>query len=111
IPPEARGPGAEELLLKAQEMCLAAGLTGVHDMGISPADIDTYRALADSGRLKLRIYALISGPYAPRYMSEHAPYISDRFTLRSVKLYMDGAMGSRGAWLLEPYSDRPTAAD
>jgi predicted amidohydrolase YtcJ len=102
---------AEALILKAQEMCLSAGLTGVHDMGVSPAEIDAYKRLADSGRLKLRVYLLVSAPYAMEYFTKERPYVSERVTVRGCKLYVDGAMGSQGAWLLEPYSDRPTDAD
>jgi predicted amidohydrolase YtcJ len=101
----------EALILKAQEMCLAAGLTGVHDMGVSPAEIAVYQRLAAEGKLKLRIYALVSGPFAMKWFAEHEPIVGERLTVRAAKLYMDGAMGSRGAWLLEPYADRPTGPD
>lgn len=110
IPTGAMG-STEELILKAQEMCLAAGLTGVHDMGVSPAEVEVYRRLAADGRLKLRVYALVSGPFAMKWFAEHEPIVGERLTVRACKLYMDGAMGSRGAWLLAPYADRPTADD
>lgn len=110
IPAGARGE-PEELLLKAQEMCLAAGLTEVHDAGVSPAEIALYQRLEREGKLKLRCYLMVSGPYAMKWFDQHAPIIGDRVTVRAAKLYMDGAMGSRGAWLLAPYSDRPTGQD
>ncbi len=100
-----------ELILKAQEMCFAVGLTGVHEPGVSPAEIGVYRELARAGRLKLRVYAMVSGPYAMRYFSENPVEIGEWLTVRSAKLYMDGAMGSRGAWLLAPYEDRPLGED
>jgi predicted amidohydrolase YtcJ len=103
--------GGEALILKAQEMLLAAGLTGVHDAGVSPAEIDVYKGLAADGRLKIRVYAMVSGPYAMRYFEEHPVLIGDRLTVRAAKMYIDGAMGSRGAWLLEPYADRPVGPD
>lgn len=103
--------GGEALILKAQEMLLVAGLTGVHDAGVSPAEIDVYKGLVESGKLKIRIYAMVSGPYAMRYFQEHAPLIGERLTVRAAKMYIDGAMGSRGAWLLEPYADRPAGPD
>lgn len=106
VPASARS-SAEDLILAAQEACLAAGLTGVHDMGVSPSMADLYKRMEADGRLKLRVYGLISGPYAVRYFEEREPYIGGRVTIRSCKLYMDGAMGSRGAWLLAPYADRP----
>ncbi|MEL7473228.1 MAG: amidohydrolase [Planctomycetota bacterium] len=101
----------ETVTLAAQDMCLAAGLTGVHDMGISPAVANRYRELADTGTLKLRVYAVISAPYAVKHFDQHGTHVGERVQVRACKLYMDGAMGSRGAWLLEPYADRPTDAD
>ena len=105
-----KGPSTDpaKVILKAQEMCLSVGLTGVHDAGISPAEIDVYRALADSGALKLRIYGMVNGSSAIEYFSKNQPIIGDVFTVRSCKLHIDGAMGSRGAWLIFPYSDKPT---
>ncbi len=96
-----------DLLLKAQEMCFSVGLTSVHDMGLSPQEIAVYKQLEAEGKLKLRVYALVSSFYAMRYFEEHGIYRGDRLTVRAAKAYMDGAMGSRGAWMLEPYSDRP----
>ena len=99
-----------DLLLKAQELCFAVGLTGVHDAGNAPADIAVYQELASSGRLKLRVYAMVAGEHAIKYFEENGLTIGDRLTVRSAKLYADGALGSRGAWLLEPYADRPQDA-
>jgi len=104
---DAPSASAADLILKAQALCLAAGLTGVHDAGISPAEADVYRELERDGRLKLRVYAMLSAPFAIPYFEKNDPTIGERFTLRAVKLYADGAMGSRGAWLLDPYADRP----
>ncbi len=98
----------EKLILLAQERCLKYGLTGVHDMGIGHDEIETYKALEGDGRLDLRIYGVIHGALAEAYFEANPIRVSDRFTLRACKLYVDGAMGSRGAWLLEPYLDRPT---
>jgi hypothetical protein len=97
-------------LLAAQEACLALGITGVHDAGISPAEIDIYRRLAESGELQLRVYGMIDAGSALDYMAHHEPlidYAGGRFTLRAVKCFADGAMSTRGAWLFEPYTDRP----
>lgn len=96
-----------DLLLKAQEMCFSVGLTCVHDMGLSPQEIAVYKQLEAEGKLKIRVYALVSSFYAMRYFEEQGIYEGERLTVRAAKAYMDGAMGSRGAWLLEPYSDRP----
>ncbi len=96
----------EALLLKAQQMCLAAGLTGVHDAGISPSEAEVYRRLEAEGKLKIHVYAMIAAGGALDYYTTHSPYIGKRFTLRACKIVADGAMGSRGAWMLEPYADR-----
>ncbi len=100
-----------ELIRKAQAVCLSMGLTGVHDAGVSPAEVQAYAALERSGELKLRIYAMIHGEQAQRYFEDNGLRIGDRLTVRACKLYADGAMGSRGAWLLSPYSDRPVDED
>jgi predicted amidohydrolase YtcJ len=106
VPPGARGRG-EDLLLKAQELCLTAGLTGVHDAGVSPADIQTYQRLESEGKLKIRSYLMVAGPYALSYFDRTKPFSGPRVSALAAKLYIDGAMGSRGAWMLEPYADRP----
>lgn len=97
----------EELLLKAQEMCLVVGLTGVHDAGVGPDEIETYKRLEADGRLKMRVHIMVAAAHAPRYFEEHGTYEGPRLSVRAAKYYIDGAMGSRGAWLLDPYADRP----
>jgi predicted amidohydrolase YtcJ len=97
----------EAAILRAQELALAEGLTAVHEMGLDGQVIDVYRALAAEGRLKLRVYAFAAAAEAER-MFLRAPdpsQPSSLFTLRGIKLYSDGALGSRGAALLAPYSD------
>jgi predicted amidohydrolase YtcJ len=110
IPEAARGD-AETMLLAAQEACLAVGLTGVHDMGISPDVADLLRQMEADGRLKLRVAGALSSWYAIEYFETNPPYAGPRLSVAAAKLYIDGAMGSRGAWLLEPYADRPTDDD
>ncbi|MCI0572739.1 MAG: amidohydrolase [Myxococcaceae bacterium] len=88
--------------------CAAAGLTVVHDAGM---DLRTFRMLQGwdmLGRLPLRVYAMATGtgPDAERYL-ELGTTQGRRLTMRAVKLFMDGALGSRGAALHEPYSDAP----
>lgn len=104
-------PSATAVILKAQEMCWSVGLTGVHDAGVTPGEVELYRELAAQGRLKLRIYAMIAGRHAIEYFTRNPPLIDERITVRACKLYADGALGSRGAWLLEPYADRPVGPD
>jgi predicted amidohydrolase YtcJ len=106
IPAGARGD-PESMIRAAQDACLAAGLTSVHDMGVHPRTAAMYRELAERGELKLRVHAACPSAFAVRYFEENEPYRSDTFSYAAVKAYIDGAMGSRGAWLLEPYADRP----
>lgn len=94
----------------AFDTLLANGLTGVHDAGVSRDDLAVLRELADAGELPLRIYAMADGDSAAlddlcrdgRYA--HA---GGRLQMRAVKLYIDGALGSRGAALKADYSDDP----
>jgi predicted amidohydrolase YtcJ len=99
----------ERQVLAAQAACLEAGLTGVHDAGVSPAEAAVYRALDAAGRLKIRIYGMASPPAGREVAFVATPpgAPGDRFTLRAIKLFMDGAMGSSGALLFEPYADDP----
>ena len=101
---------ASEELLAAQEACLAVGLTGVHDAALSPTQVSLYKKLCDKGKWKLRIYGMITAGHAASWCTNHKPlvdYADGRLTLRAIKCCMDGALGSRGAWLIEPYTDRP----
>lgn len=86
------------------------GLTGVHDAGVSLKQLALYRRFADSGRLPLRIHAMANGDAEALdalCAMGHYRHPSGRLQMRSVKLYIDGALGSRGAALLEDYSDEP----
>jgi len=88
------------------------GLTSVHDAGIKVAQDDLYRDYADHGKLTTRVYAMIGDTTADfDELSKEGPlksYANDVYALASVKLYSDGALGSRGAALLAPYTDMPS---
>ena len=90
----------------------SVGLTGVGDAGINAAQAAVYRQMADEGQLTVRIYAMIRDTGADfRALSAQGPligYAHDTLNIRAVKLFADGALGSRGAALLAPYSDMPT---
>ncbi|RZV38488.1 MAG: amidohydrolase [Chromatiales bacterium] len=93
----------------AVDTLLAEGITGVHDAGINIANAEIYMSMADDGELGLRIYAMTGG--AGEVLDAigkpiHA-YGNDHLEIASVKLYTDGALGSRGAAMIEPYSDDP----
>ena len=87
------------------------GLTGMHDAGASRMAIDTYEELAKAKELNLRLYVMISDDKAAldHYFAKgpQSAMYDGQLWVRAVKLYADGAMGSRGAALLEPYSDDP----
>lgn len=96
--------------LLAFEHLLAAGLTGVHDAGVALEDVRLLATLADEGLLPLRISAMADGDGAAlEQLCREGLYQhpGGRLQMRSVKLYADGALGSRGAALLQPYSDDP----
>ena len=96
------------MLLAAQQACVALGLTTISDAGISPDEINLIDSLQKARKLKIRDYAMISlGEPNLNYFLKRGPFQTDRLTVRSFKLYADGALGSRGACLRQPYSDRP----
>jgi hypothetical protein len=103
--PEITVEKSKELLLAAQELCLAVGLTQVHDAGIDGMTLQAYRELAAEGSLKIRVYAMLARDYFDQ--TDVSPIQEGLFTCRSVKIVSDGALGSRGAALLAPYSDAP----
>lgn len=109
--PEGTAGSFRDLIFAAQEACFSAGMTGMHDMGMSPQEVEIYKKLEETGGLQLRVAGYLSGNYALRYFENNERHLGERFTLNGTKLYMDGAMGSRGAWLLAPYSDRPVDDD
>jgi len=95
---------------KAQEILLSYGITGIGDMGTSVDDWNTYRRAGDGGRLRVRIFAYALGiePTLTIAGGEPTPWLyEDRLRLGGVKLFADGALGSRGACLKAPYADRP----
>ena len=96
-------------LLDAQRDCFAAGLTMVCDAGLDAGTIDLMRKMQEEGVLKIRIYAMLSDDSLNFQRYASGPSISDRLIVRAVKCYADGALGSRGALLIKPYSDDPAA--
>jgi len=105
----ASNPPMEEqaaLILRAAELCVRLGLTSVSDSGLPLWAIQLIDTLQQQGRLSLRVDAWIE-PSEANFERFRAPYRTDRLTVSCLKLYLDGALGSRGAWMLEPYSDDP----
>ena len=96
-------------LTSAQKNCFATGLTTITDCGLSPNDIDMIDALQKSDDLKMRLYVMLSdkpSSYTSTYFT-NGGYTTDRLMVKGVKVYGDGALGSRGAALIAHYSDKP----
>ena len=107
IPPMSREQRVQALL-KAQENCLAIGLTSVTDAGLDIETITLIDSLQEAGLLKIHVNAWINpDDVTMDHFMSHGIINKDRLTVRSVKIYADGALGSRGAKLIEPYSDAP----
>lgn len=98
----------QQALLKAQKDCFEVGLTTVTDAGLDKQDILLIKKLQDENKLKMRVYAMMSPTQENfDYFFPKGPMHLPRLTVSSVKLYSDGALGSRGALLVDPYSDDP----
>ena len=97
-------------LAKAQEALLAVGITGVADMGTGVEAWQTYRRAGEAGRLQVRIMSYASDVEPMRAPAPNGPtdwLYGDRLRMGGIKIYADGALGSRGAWLKRPYADKP----
>lgn len=94
--------------IQGQQNCFAVGLTTVDDCGIHFRQALFMDSLQKKGILKMRVYAMLSDAKENfDYLFKHGKIKTDRLNVRSFKVYADGALGSRGACLLEPYSDKP----
>lgn len=96
---------------KAQEKLLSLGITAIADMGTSIEDWQSYRRAGDEGRLSVRIFSYAAGIENMVAIAGPRPtpwLYKDKLRMGGVKFYLDGALGSRGAWLKQPYSDAPT---
>ncbi len=111
--PEPRAIERDLALVEAQKILLRNGVTTIADMGTSIQDWQSFRRVGDAGQLNVRIISYargidemiaIGGPEPSRWLYD------DRLKLAGVKLYMDGALGSRGAWLKKPYADASSSS-
>jgi predicted amidohydrolase YtcJ len=108
VMPEPTEAQLEARLRAALERCAQVGLTGVHDAGMDRASFLKLREWEGAGKLPLRVYAMAAGQGEERHAYlEQGPYEGRMLVMKSVKLLADGALGSRGAALHEPYSDDP----
>jgi len=109
-PEQIRADYVKQIQLASEE-CLKKGITSFSDAGETFKIIDLMKQLADSNKIPIRLYVMIGEPLSnmkdklKNYLL--IGYANNFFTVRSIKQYIDGALGSRGAWLLEPYSDLP----
>jgi predicted amidohydrolase YtcJ len=98
----------QESLLKAQSQCFSVGLTTVDECGVSYSLIKPIQDLQNSGELKMKIYIMLSdAPENYNYLFQRGKIKTPALNVQSFKVYADGALGSRGACLLKPYSDKP----
>lgn len=108
--PEATATELRARIEAAQRYILERGLTGVHDMGIGSGTDAAYRRLAaDPEGLRIRVHAYAAESWFMQDLQEQAPdplLLGSHYALAGVKVYADGALGSRGAALLHPYADR-----
>jgi predicted amidohydrolase YtcJ len=106
IIPEPTEEESIKALIAAQEIAFENGLTSITEAGISRKQIELIDSLQKSGVLKIKIYAMIENGPDVDYYIQNGPYKTDRLNVRSVKVYADGALGSRGASMINEYSDR-----
>lgn len=106
IPPPSKAD-YEKWLLAAQQKCFAQGLTTITDCGLNYNDVEMIDALQKEGNLNMRLYVMLSDDEEnfKRYLNK-GPYKTDKLYVKGIKVYADGALGSRGACLLQPYNDK-----
>ncbi|HLG13299.1 MAG TPA: amidohydrolase [Blastocatellia bacterium] len=111
IPPLDLERVKQALELAARE-CVRNGLTSVHEARVTPLMIQAFRELIKEGRMPLRVYLMLDGAnkaLVDEWLARgpEIDSVGHRLTIRSVKVFADGALGSRGAALFEPYTDAP----
>jgi hypothetical protein len=106
---ELEGAERADTYAEGATVMASLGWTGGHDMSVPYSDVAMIEGLADEDRLPIRVYVSVN-PDGLAALARETPRIADdgRVITRAVKMYMDGALGSRGAALLEPYSDAPS---
>lgn len=104
---------ARQVIQLAADECLRKGITSFHDAGVSFRTVDLYKQVAQEGKLGVRLYVMVREGNAS--LAENLAkyrtigFASNHVTLRTIKVSIDGALGPRGAWLLEPYADLPSS--
>jgi predicted amidohydrolase YtcJ len=108
VMPKPSSSDYEKWLIAAQEKCFEQGLTTITDCGLMYNDVDEIHRLQEAQQLNMRLYVMLSDDTAnySRYLQK-GPFKTDRLFVKGIKVYADGALGSRGACLLKHYADRP----
>ena len=107
LSPEKIEADAERALRLADEACRSHGVTTLHDAGVTLESLERIVALAESGAIRTRLWIMLGEDNDTiRDRLAEVRRVDDRVTVRAIKRYADGALGSRGAWLLEPYEDQ-----
>jgi len=98
-----------EVLTLAANEALAKGITSFQDAGSAPSTMDLMKTMIDEGAMPVRLWVMVSGPTTAATLDKYKVigYGNEHLTIRAMKMYADGALGSRGAWLLAPYADKP----
>ncbi len=110
---EEREAETRKMIQLANEEALSKGVTSFQDAGAGFDTIDLYKKLTDEGQMGVRLWVMVRA--APQQLSEKLDayrmigYGNNHLTVRAIKVSIDGALGSRGAWLLEPYADLPAS--
>ncbi|MCY7309587.1 MAG: amidohydrolase [Chitinophagaceae bacterium] len=98
----------KKALQAAEKNCFAVGLTTIDDCGLGYGSVDRIKTLQEKGDLKMRLYVMLSDDKENfKYLENKGTIKTDKLNVRSIKVYADGALGSRGACLLHPYTDKP----
>ncbi|MGZ5488493.1 MAG: amidohydrolase, partial [Candidatus Aminicenantales bacterium] len=107
--PDEAAAQSRRLVELASKECLAHGITTFHDAGTSFGTVDLYKKMAEEGALPVRLYVMLSADSrtlaARGAAARVVGAVDNHLTVRTIKRLMDGALGSHGAWLLEPYAD------
>jgi predicted amidohydrolase YtcJ len=106
--PESTDDQFKKALQTAEQNCFAMGLTTIDDCGLSYNSVEKIKFLQQNGDLRMRLYIMLSDEKSNfDYALKNGMIKTDRLNVRSFKVYADGALGSRGACLLNPYTDKP----
>jgi predicted amidohydrolase YtcJ len=112
--PEPSEERAREIRRLADEELISKGITSFHDAGSSFADVDRAKRMIDDGTMHVRLWVMLRVPNQQLQQSvaryRTIGYGNEMLTVRAIKVTADGALGSRGAWLLEPYTDKPESS-